>query len=373
MQALRGLTWGHRRAIDPLAAAARWFEARNPGCRIEWDVQPLGGFEHGLDGALADRFDMIVFDHPFCGDIFRDGLFQPVPLDLAAADFVGPSLESYRYAGGLWGVPIDGATQAAVCRPDLLARHGTVPATWNEVVQLGARVRAQGQWLGLALANPHGFLVLAALCANLGRPQATEQGATMFDPATLRTAFDAMQAIAPFLHPDCLRWNAIDLHEAMGARDDIVYCPLAYAYLTHAEADQRAPLRFADFAGPGAVAQAGTVLGGTGLGITRSCRAPDLAWAFAGTCGSAEVQALFAAHHGQPARIEPWQDAAVDARFGHAFSATRRTVDAAWIRPRFAGATRLQHTLGAAFVALWQQGRDADIVDLERAAQSWTP
>ena len=150
MQALRGLTWGHRRAIDPLIAAARWFEAQTPGCRIEWDVQPLGGFEHGLDGALADRFDMIVFDHPFCGDIVRDGLFQPVPFDPVAADFVGPSLESYRYAGALWA---RGGTPAAT-RAQLGAALDTAlsePAVVTRLHDLGIEVYPPGERSAAAL------------------------------------------------------------------------------------------------------------------------------------------------------------------------------------------------------------------------------
>ena len=42
---LRGMTWGHRRAIDPLLAVEALFEQRHPGIAVEWESRPLHGFE----------------------------------------------------------------------------------------------------------------------------------------------------------------------------------------------------------------------------------------------------------------------------------------------------------------------------------------
>lgn len=352
---LRGLNWGHRRATEPLQAAASHFTQCHPACTIEWTVQPLSGFEHGLDYNVVDRFDLIVFDHPFCGDIADRQLFQPVSDDHAGSlddgVFVGRSLHSYRYGGALWGVPVDGATQTAVYRPDLLSRYGEWPQTWDDIVRLGRAVRNDGLWLGLAGLNPHAFLVVAALCANLGQPLCANPESKPFDRSTLAAAMAAMRELQPFLHPDWRRFNAIDLHEAMATRNDIVYCPAVYAYLTYAEADHAKPLRFGAFPGPTAPHHAGTVLGGTGLAMTRSCSNPDSAAAFLAFAGSDECQRLFARHHGQPARKESWSDDQTNLHFGEAFRATRDTMDAAWMRPRFKGYIRRQHALGTLFEA----------------------
>jgi len=187
---LRGLNWGHRRATEPLQAAASHFTQCHPACTIEWTVQPLSGFEHGLDYNVVDRFDLIVFDHPFCGDIADRQLFRPVSDDHAASlddgVFVGRSLHSYRYGGALWGVPVDGATQTAVYRPDLLSRYGELPQTWDDIVRLGRAVRNDGLWLGLAGLNPHAFLVVAALCANLGQPLCANPESKTFRPVDSR-------------------------------------------------------------------------------------------------------------------------------------------------------------------------------------------
>jgi hypothetical protein len=42
---LRGMTWRHRRAVDPLMGTLDGFRARHPGMDIAWDARPLSGFE----------------------------------------------------------------------------------------------------------------------------------------------------------------------------------------------------------------------------------------------------------------------------------------------------------------------------------------
>jgi multiple sugar transport system substrate-binding protein len=347
---LKGLNWGHRRATAPIAAATAAFRRLWPEVDISWNVQPLAGFENALGPDVAAQFDFIVFDHPFCGSISEAGYFLPMPEDGDLADpamFVGPSLTSYRYSGALWGVPIDAATQTAVFRPDLLAPFGPPPRTWDEVVDLGRRVRVTGKWLGIAAFNPHGFLILAALCANFGRPLACDPLADPFDRRSMSDALEALSMIQPYLHPSCAEMNAIALHEAMQVSNDIVYCPISYCYLTHAEADWRRPLAFSDFPGPRAPYVAGTVLGGTGLGISSQTSQPDIAKKFGLFLAQADVQLeVFSQNHGQPARVEAWDDREADRRFGEALTGTRATIEAASVRPRYRNYVRFQHEAG---------------------------
>ncbi|MCM0019721.1 MAG: extracellular solute-binding protein [Tagaea sp.] len=351
--ALRGLNWAHRRATAPMIAATRAFQEIAPEIDIEWDVQSLAGFEHALGGGVTKRYDLVVFDHPYCGSIRASGLFRPADEflpDLRDGDFVGASLASYRYGGSIWGVPVDGATQTAVYRADLLAEFGPPPSTWDQVVDLGRRLRFRGKWLGLACLNPHGFLVLAALCANLGAPFAADPLADPIDRRVLDEATGQLLRILPYVHPSSWAQNAIQLHEAMQAGDEIVFCPAAYAYLTHAERDFAKPLAFGAFPGPSAPHHRGSVLGGTGLGVTAGCRAPEAAARFVSFVAAAPVQMeIFAANHGQPGRVEAWRDARSNALFGNAFQETVSTVEAAWVRPRFTGYIGIQHRLGAIF------------------------
>lgn len=371
---LRGLTWSHRRAVDPLIAAARAFAETAPDVSIEWDDQPLAGFEHGLSGTLADRYDMVVFDHPFCGAIARERLFAPLDRPLAALPdhrFVGQSLSSYRYREELWALPIDAATQVAAYRLDLLGRYGSPPKSWTEVIALGRAVRGDGVYLGLPMLCPHAFMTTMALCANLGRPFSDEPDQPPFDRLTLSTAMALLREIAGLVHPACFRFNPIHLYEHMMEQDDIVYVPVVYGYLTYAEADQRRPLRFADFPGPAAPYAAGTVLGGTGLGITRCCRHPAIAYRFLEFLSDPAIQtSIIGTNHGQPAAAAAWSDHMLDTRFSGAFSGTQVTIENAWVRPRFAGYIAFQDNAGR-LVASHLAGELSETELIRRLETAW--
>jgi multiple sugar transport system substrate-binding protein len=232
-----------------------------------------------------------------------------------------------------------------VYRPDLLDA-GYLPRDWTQMLVLGHGLRRKGQWLGLATAAPHGILVLLALCANLGRPVSQDPWATPFDAPTLDHATELLLEAVALAHPAGRSMNAIQLHDAMVATDDMAYCPAAYAYLCYADADQRRPLRFAPFPGP-AGNVAGTALGGTGLGVTRSCRDIGAAMRLVQWLSTSEAQLeLVMGHHGQPGCAQAWTGVARDDAFGGAHAAVRETVQAAWTRPRFPGYLRWQAQAG---------------------------
>jgi multiple sugar transport system substrate-binding protein len=347
---LRLLNWGHRRATAPVAAAAAEFAAREPGAAIKLDVQPLSGFEHGLSERVVDSYDLVIFDHPFCGSIAADRLLLPLgPLigDLRDTDFIGKSLTSYRYADKLWAVPIDGATQSAVYRPDLMPGDADLPRQFDDVLALGRKLRGAGQHLGVASLNPHGFLVAAALCASLGAPLSDDPLADPFDRRAMREALRLLKELAALARPDCLGMNAIDLHNAMSRDDDLVYCPAAYMYLTYAEDGFGKRLAYGPFPGVGGAGPGGTVLGGTGLGVTRSCRQIELAAAFARMfCDGESQKRLISLHHGQAGHVAGWDDAGIDRRYGGALSQTRTTIDGALVRPRYRSFISFQHGCG---------------------------
>ena len=50
---IRGMAWGHRRALDPLIAAAAAYERDHPDVRVVWDERPLQGFEFTPVAELA--------------------------------------------------------------------------------------------------------------------------------------------------------------------------------------------------------------------------------------------------------------------------------------------------------------------------------
>lgn len=123
----------------------------------------------------------------------------------------------------------------------------------------------------------------------------------------------------------------------MVEEDLFAFCPAVYCYATYAEADQRRPLRFADLPGIAAASPRGSTIGGTGLAVSAYCKTPEAALSYAAFAASATAQLGFGHHHGQPARIEAWADAAIDQAYGGCFSATRASLESSWIRPRYAG------------------------------------
>jgi len=355
---LKGLSWGHRRATGPLQPLVDRFRQTYPDIDVEWTVRPLSDFEHqGLAG-VAEQFDLIIYDHPFSGDLLASGAF--VPLDkhlpgLTPADdkrFAGASLTSYRYKGTVWGAPIDGATQHAIYRADLL-RSRTLPQTWNDVLTLGEDLRREGLWLGLACETPHAGLVVGALMSNAGKPWSTDPEKPLHvDRPALREAIELTAAVVALSPPEAIGWNSIDLHDQMVARDDIAYAPCVYGYATYGETDMRQRLSFAPFPGTTAPYTAGTAIGGTAVGLSRNCKDQPAALAFIAFLLSDVAQReIIPAHYGQPALLSGWHDAAVDARFNGFFSATRSTIDSAWIRPRLPGYPNFQKQLGISVAA----------------------
>jgi multiple sugar transport system substrate-binding protein len=347
---LRGITWAHRRAIDPLIGVQPRFRRHHPDIEVTWETRSLSGFEFDPIARLAEQFDLIVLDHPFVGDIAASGCLLPLEQaveGLSTDTFVGPSLEAYRYAGHIWAVPVDAAAQVALYRPDVLAAlDAAVPQTWEEALVLGQRALTVGHWLAVAFAGVHGLMTFFSLCANLGRACACEPGAPFVDRAVAREALHAMRRLRESCPPQALEWNSIDVHEAMVARNDIAYCPAVYGYATYGEADVPRRLQFADFPGLGRRSVAGSTLGGTGVGVSAHTAHCAAALAYAGFLGERETQLTFAAFHGQPARMDAWNDSDIDKRFGGFFSGTRATLEGAWIRPRYARYIEFQEAGG---------------------------
>ncbi len=352
---LRGLTWGHRRAVGPLAPLTAAFTASHPDIAVDWAIRPLSDFEHqGLTG-LAEAYDLIIYDHPFSGSIVETGAFEPLSshpqtrLRLADAPrYLGASLLSYRCGGSVFGLPIDAATQHAAYRADLLVAAGeAVPASWQEAVALGRRLAPRGVRLGLAVRTPHAGLVLAALMANAGTPWPTAPDAPFqIDRSGFVEAYEAVRELFAYCPEECLDWNAIDLHEAMVTQDDIAYTPCVYGYGTYGEPDYPRRLSFADFAGRVAPFYAGSVLGGTALAVSRRSRHKAAALAFIGFAATAAGQVLMQSAHGQPALAALWAAGEADTMFNGFFTAARRSIETAWIRPRHRGYIAFQADFG---------------------------
>jgi multiple sugar transport system substrate-binding protein len=344
---LKGMTWNHRRAIDPLVGTAPMFREQRPHVEIEWSSRPLSKFEFASVDDLAAEYDLIILDHPFAGAVAASQSLVPLN-DIVEGNehaFVGPSLASYRMNGLLWALPVDAACQVAVSRPDLMqALAAEVPLNWNDLAALGATARRKGLRLAIGLKGVHSLMTFFSLMANIGSPCATSQELEFADRHAAREVLALMRDLLRYCPPEALDWNSIELHEKMVARDNLVFCPSVYAYATYAEADRRQPLRFHNFPGP--TGPAGSTIGGTGLGVSARTRHLPEALAYARFAAKFDTQRAFALHHGQPAHRKVWEDDAINQRFADCFRNTSATIDACWIRPRYPGYLAFQRKGG---------------------------
>ena len=176
---LRGVTWDHPRGFDPLAKGVPLFTAKHPDYEIEWTRRSLRDFGVQSVETLAERFDILVIDHPFCGRAKATGclldlrpLFPAEFFAMLRRESVGPSTGSYEYGDGVWGLPTDAAAQVASYRPDLLAMLGFngPPRTFGEVIELGQAARKSGKWLGLPGVQSDAACLVASFAANIGSP-----------------------------------------------------------------------------------------------------------------------------------------------------------------------------------------------------------
>ena len=140
----------------PDAGVQRGLGADAPRDRARLGEPLADGVRRGALEEVADRYDLLMIDHPFCGTAETTGtlrpfddLLDPHVLATLAADSIGPSHASYSFHGRQWGLATDAACQVAAVRDDLL--DGTpAPVTWDEV-----RALARGAaWTGGVHARP---------------------------------------------------------------------------------------------------------------------------------------------------------------------------------------------------------------------------
>jgi multiple sugar transport system substrate-binding protein len=327
------MTWDHPRGYDPLAAASREWKART-GVVIDWDRRSLQDFETFPVRELAERYDLIVIDHPHVGQVTAEQSLLPFD-DTAVAGIargsLGQSFPSYCWEGRQWALPIDAATQVQAWRPDRLS---TPLARWEEVMTLAREGR-----VALPMRPPHSLMSLYTLCGLLGGTLAVE-GPVLFDPETSTAAYTMLAELVGLLDPACFTQDPIAVFEAMAETDaPFDMSPLIYGYVSYAlDGFRLARIAFADLAVIGEAGPRGSALGGTGIAVSALSERPDAAVAFALWVAGAEAQAgLYAAAGGQPGHAAAWSDDAVNAPVLDFYKATRRTLDLAWVRPRHDG------------------------------------
>jgi multiple sugar transport system substrate-binding protein len=347
--ALTGITWNHTRGYVPVLAAAQHFMDEHPHVSIEWQKRSLKDFGDFPIERLAERFDLLIIDHPFAGYAATHPVLVPLdehlPADYLAdqaANSVGASYPSYIEGGHLWALPVDAATPVSGYRPDLLERcDAAVPETWDDLLALARR-----GLVAVSAAPVDCLMHLYMLCLGLGKEpfQSEDEIATR---GTGIGALELLRELVMCAGPENIGRNPIRTWEALSRTDQYVYCPFAYGYANYGRGDfTDHRLKFG-----GLVSLNGTrlrsTLGGTGLAISSRCQDIETAVAYAAYVASPACQTgPYTLTGGQPGHRAAWLDPFTNELCNNFFVDTLPTLDEAHLRPRYSGYIPFQDHAG---------------------------
>jgi multiple sugar transport system substrate-binding protein len=331
------MTWDHSRGFDSMVATSKAWAETHPGVTIRWEKRSLQAFADRPIEEMADRYDLMVIDHPHVGEVARsglllafDGIGRDDQLATLSAQSVGVSHPSYDFDGRQWALAIDAATPVAAHRPDLLAE---APRDWAGVMDLARKGR-----VAFALIPINALMTVMGLARNIGAEVAG--GARFLDPAAGDEVLGLLAEILPLMDARCLTLDPIGIYEWMGRTAEApAYSPFGYGYTNYSrEGYCRFPLQFTDAPGVHADDPSGTVIGGTGIAVSAASPNRQLAADYAFWIAGAECQkGLYIDAGGQPGNAAAWEDDRCNALTRDFFRGTRRTLDTAWLRPRYDG------------------------------------
>jgi multiple sugar transport system substrate-binding protein len=346
---LRGITWKHTRGLLPMLATAQRFEETHPGVRISWETRSLQSFADEPIEILAQRYDLMVIDHPSCGRAAAKGFLMPLD-EVIPASFLldqerhstGQSYFSYDYDGHLWALPIDTAAPVSMCRRDLLRMAGhALPGTWEEMIKLARKGLVVVP--GLAIDSLMNFFMLSLA---LSEEPFTTEDCVVSEPVGVE-AMRRLRELLQLCPAECMDANPIAIWNKLAQSEHAAYCPFAYGYSNYSRKGYGENLVEAGDLVTFNDAPLRSTLGGAGLAISRHCRELTTAVAYAQYVSAEQCQkTLYFDSGGQPGHRAAWIDAEVNRRSNGFFERTLPALDRAWVRPRFDGYLDFQSKAG---------------------------
>jgi len=338
---LKGITWNHSRGFTPMTATAQRFSELNPRVTITWEKRSLQQFADLSIQQLAERYDLLVIDHPWAGFAAKTNSILPFDeylpnefLKDQELNSVGQSYESYHYNQHQWALPIDAATPVAASRPDLLKKHGLgVPKNYNELLSMAMR--------GLVAfpAIPiDSLMTFYTFCCSLGEDPCLQEDVVISNNTGIK-ALKFYRELAKEIDSACFDRNPIQTYEAMTLGDEIAYCPFAYGYSNYSrDGYARKLLHFHDMITLNGTSNLRSALGGTGLAVSANCKNVDVAMQYAAYVASPQCQSsLYTDTGGQPGHLLAWTNKENDCKTHNYFGNTLPALQRAYLRPRYFG------------------------------------
>lgn len=361
---LKGMTWSHERGIKPLLAASEAFTKIHPEVEIQWDARSLSDFELFPLEQLADAYDFIMIDHPHIGTAYAESILLPLDTYLSKEfiedqeeNSVGLSHKSYFWQGHQWAIAADSAAQVSAYREDILNELDIlVPIDWEEVFALAKSIEGKYK-MAIPFVPVHAYSSFFSLASQFGQKVFWSDGSAL-DLETGVEVLKHLEKILSLSHADSFDMNPIDMLDRMATGEEIVYCPQVYGYSTYSmEGYKGKVIKFNDIPSDTGKPE-GSMIGGVGLSITRSCKNPEMAIEFIKMTTSEDYQKTeFAENFGQPGHRLAWQDDAVNAKTKDFFLDTLATLDYGSMRPRFNGYIGFQAEAGTRIRSFIQEAR----------------
>ncbi|WP_096086318.1 extracellular solute-binding protein [Agaribacterium haliotis] len=359
---LKGITWSHTRGYVPMTATAQRFEELNPGVRISWNKRSLQAFADEPIDQLAEKYDLLVIDHPWAGFAAHTGVIVALN-DHLPAEFlqdqadntVGHSHESYNYNGKQVALAIDAATPVASARMDLLEAEGVgMPQTWDDLMALAKKGK-----VAVPSIPQDTLMNFYMLCSTMGEDVCQSDDKVVSDEIGIK-ALQMLRELSVNLDRRCFDWNPIQVYEAMTQSDDFAYCPFAYGYSNYAKPGYaRKLLKFADTVSLPGTDRLCTTLGGTGLAISAKSANKDIAAKYAEFVANEAMQSGFYIEFGgQPGHRKAWTCDYANETTDNYFKDTLPTLDRAYLRPRYHGHMFFQDNSGAPIREYLMNGGD---------------
>ncbi len=359
---LKGITWNHSRGFLPMVATAQRFSELHPNVQITWEKRSLQAFADFSIQELAERFDLLVIDHPWAGFAAKtksivplDQYLTPEYLKDQEINSVGASYESYHYDNHQWALPIDAATPVAASRPDLLK---TLPKSFDDLIALA------DEGLVAFAGIPIDILMnFYTLCCSLGEDPCQNDEEVISSRIGVR-ALKMYRELASKIDSENFNRNPIQVYEAMTATDKIAYCPFAYGYANYSRNGYaRKPLHFHDMISLDGKTNLRSTLGGTGLAVSSKCENIAMAVEYAAFVGSPDCQqSLYFESGGQPGHLGAWKDEEVNRLSQNYFSNTLPALQRAFLRPRYHGSMFFQDHAGDVVRDYLMKGGSEEVV-----------
>lgn len=347
---LKGITWDHSRGFVPVTATAQRFSELNPDVDIVWQKRSLQEFADFSIEQLAEKFDLLVIDHPWAGFAARTQSILPLDKYLPASylddqqkNSVGKSYESYTYDDHQWALPIDAATPVASSRPDLLAKlELNIPQTYEDLLQLAGM-----GWVAFSLIPIDTLMSFYMFCSSLGEDPCLQEEKFISDEIGVQ-ALQLFRELAVKVDPVCYTYNPIKVYEAMTTGDKIAFCPFAYGYSNYSRKGYaRKALNFHDMVMLNGKGRLRSTLGGTGLAVSSQSKHIKEAVEYAAYTASPACQrTLYFDTGGQPGHLSAWQDDYLNDQTKNYFWCTLPALQRAFLRPRYHGHMYFQDHAG---------------------------